>query len=77
MWVLVFFCKIAALLGTGQALSDACSPCFSTQIVSQSGCYLSIYILCNPEWIPLSEDVYTNLPAFMTSFGKVFPRPAR
>lgn len=49
----IFFHKIAVLLGTGEVLSDASSPCFSTRVISWSGCLLSIYILCNPEWISL------------------------
>lgn len=39
-----FFHKITVLLYSGQALSDACSPCFSTLVMSWSGCHLSIYI---------------------------------
>lgn len=39
-----FFHKITVLLYSGQALSDACSPCFSTLVMSWSGCHLSLYI---------------------------------
>lgn len=47
----IIFHKIAVLLGTRQALCDGCSPCFSTLVIFWSGGCLSIYILCNLEWI--------------------------
>lgn len=39
-----FFHQIIVLLWSGQALPDACSPCFSSLLISRSDCRLSIYI---------------------------------
>lgn len=70
-----FFHEITVLLPSRQALSDACSPCSSSVVISSSGCHLSIYICTTLNGSLFRGCVPWN-SAFTTSFVKVFCRPA-
>lgn len=69
------FYKITILLYSGQALSDACSPGFSTLVISWSGCHLSICICTTLDGSLFWGCVHWN-SAFTMLFGKVFCWPA-
>lgn len=55
--------------------SDACSPCFSSLVISWSGCHLSIYICTTLNRSLFWGCVHWN-SALRTSFGMVFCRAA-
>lgn len=74
----LIFHNTAVLLGTEQ-MSDVCFSSFSTWVISWSCCHLSVYVLCNPQWISILRMctlelmwdfyIYSILP-------RTLPRPA-